>query len=98
MGSAVSGITPDITPEAHFEQCGINVNFPYDVYFPWAGRVTPPRDYWHGKCADAVLRIVNGDYEASAKTLLNVKSNFDASAFMSDFNSTISEILDASRA
>ena len=93
------GITPDITPEAHFEQCGINVNFPYDVYFPGQDALHPPRLLAPEKCADAVLRIVNGDYEAFRKNAFeHVKSNFDASAFMSDFNSTISEILDASRA
>ncbi|MDH8685139.1 lipopolysaccharide biosynthesis protein, partial [Klebsiella pneumoniae] len=71
----------------------------YDVYFPGQDALHPPRLLAPEKCADAVLRIVNGDYEAFRKNAFeHVKSNFDASAFMSDFNSTISEILDASRA
>lgn len=92
------GITPDVTPEAHFAQCGINVNFPHDVYYPEQDALRPPLLLAPEKCADAVLKIVNSDYAAFRQHAFeHVKLNFDATTFVGDFNSTISEILDSER-
>lgn len=88
------GITPDITPEVHFAQCGVNVNFPYDVYFPEKDALLPPRLLSPEKCAEAVLNIINNDYNTFRQNAFDyVKNNFDATTFVSHFHSTISEIV-----
>ncbi len=90
------GITPDVTPEDHFRLCGVNVNFPHDVYYPQQDALLPPRLLSPEKCADAVLYIVNNDYELFRQHAFeHVKAHFDATTFVSDFNSTISELVDA---
>ena len=90
------GITPEVTPEEHFARCGINVNFPHDVYFPEQDALLPPLLVSPEKCAEAVLKIVNGDYELFRQNAFeHVKTHFDSTTFVSDFNSTVSELVDA---
>lgn len=90
------GIIPDVTPDTHFRLCGVNVNFPHDVYFPEQDALHSPLLLSPEKCADAVLKIVNNDYARFRQHAFeHVKVHFDATTFVSDFNSTVSELVDA---
>ena len=90
------GIIPDILPEEHFRQTGIDVGFSHDIYYPHLDKLQPPKLLSPEACADAVEKIAGADYERyRANAFAHVEANFDHKNFVADFNKEISGIVNA---
>ncbi|MGD8165260.1 glycosyltransferase [Pantoea sp. FN0307] len=90
------GIVPDILPETHWQQTGIDVDFPHYVYYPKEDKLLPPKLLSPEACADAIENIAGPDYERyRANAFTHVRTHFDHKNFVSDFNKNIDGIINA---
>lgn len=92
------GVVPDVTPEAHQALTNVDVNFPYNVYSPLQDRLVPPMLMSQEATADAIQHIIQNEseYQRYRKNAFKyVTAHFEYKNFVSEFNATISGIVDA---
>ncbi|EHM50065.1 glycosyltransferase family 4 protein [Yokenella regensburgei] len=90
------GITPTITPAAHQEQTGVNVDFPHQVYSPYSDTLVEPLLMSPEAIADAVQQIAGSAYaDYRDNAFKYVEEHFDYKNFICEFNARISDIVDA---
>ncbi|GKX50844.1 glycosyltransferase [Budvicia aquatica] len=57
------GLIPKVTPEEHYSDTGINVDFPHKIYDPTNDCLSEAFILSHIECADAVEKIIKGFYK-----------------------------------
>lgn len=88
------GIVPHITPLQHFNETGVNVDFPHQIYDPINDCLADALVLSHIECANAVEKIVRHDYPNYRKNaLIHVSQNFQYERFKNELNAALSTIL-----
>ncbi|MCD1126407.1 glycosyltransferase [Jinshanibacter sp. LJY008] len=79
-GYCGTGLIPCITPQVHYDQTNINVNFPHQIYDPINDCLSDAVVLSHIECADAVEDIVKNHYQTyrnNAFQYVNDKFQYD---------------------
>ncbi|WP_159566827.1 glycosyltransferase [Budvicia diplopodorum] len=87
------GLIPNITPETHMNDSGINVDFPHKIYDPINDCLSEALVLSHIECADAVEKISNEYYtEFRANAFKHVETCFQYEKFKEELHTVLINI------
>ncbi|PHI28050.1 glycosyltransferase [Budvicia aquatica] len=84
------GLIPKVTPEEHYADTGINVDFPHEIYDPINDCLSEALVLSHIECADAIENIINNHYKEYRKNAFNyVDESFQHNKFKDELRTAL---------